>query len=48
MGVCFQPLEVQIVFAGSEVLAEIDRSHPNRVWWSGWATDAIGYVEIIE
>lgn len=27
---------------------EIDRSHPNRVWWSGWAADKIGYVEVIE
>lgn len=27
---------------------EIDRSHPNRVWWSGWDADTIGYVEIIE
>ena len=27
---------------------ELDRSHPNRVWWSGWASDTIGYVEVFE
>ncbi len=27
---------------------EIDRSHPNRVWWAGASTDKIGYIEVTE
>ena len=27
---------------------EIDRSNPNRVWWSGSGADTIGYVEVME
>ena len=27
---------------------EIDRSNPNRVWWSGAGADTIGYVEVTE
>jgi streptogramin lyase len=27
---------------------EIDRSHPNRIWWSGSASDRIGYIEVLE
>lgn len=27
---------------------EIDRSNPNRVWWSGGQADKIGYIEVIE
>jgi streptogramin lyase len=27
---------------------EIDRSNPNRVWWSGSGADLIGYVEVLE
>jgi len=27
---------------------EIDRSHPNRVWWSGSGSDRIGYIELME
>ena len=27
---------------------EIDRSNPNRVWWSGASADKIGYIEVIE
>ena len=27
---------------------QVDRSHPNRVWWSGTRSGKIGYVEVIE
>jgi streptogramin lyase len=27
---------------------EVDRSHPNRVWWSGNHRDKIGYIDAIE
>jgi virginiamycin B lyase len=27
---------------------EIDRSNPNRVWWSGARADKIGYIEVID
>ena len=27
---------------------EIDRSHPNRVWWSGFRSDKIGYIEVMD
>ena len=27
---------------------EIDRSHPNRVWWSGGRANKIGYIEVLE
>jgi hypothetical protein len=27
---------------------EIDRAHPNRVWWASGGGDKIGYVEVIE
>jgi virginiamycin B lyase len=27
---------------------QVDRSHPNRVWWSGARSGKIGYVEVIE
>ena len=27
---------------------EIDRSHPNRIWWSGAGSDKIGYIEVSE
>ena len=27
---------------------EVDRSRPNRVWWSGAQSDRIGYLEVIE
>ena len=27
---------------------EVDRSHPNRVWWSGSGSHRIGYVEVLE
>ena len=42
-------LEFPLPSAYSDVRRiEIDHSHPNRVWWSGWAADTIGYVEVIE
>ena len=27
---------------------EVDRSRPNRVWWSGTQADKIGYIEVLE
>lgn len=27
---------------------EVDRSHPNRVWWSSSQADKIGYIETME
>lgn len=27
---------------------EVDPSNPNRIWWSGSASDKIGYVEVME
>ena len=27
---------------------EVDRNHPNRVWWSGGSSHKIGYIEVIE
>ena len=27
---------------------EIDRSHPNRVWWASGRGDKIGYIEVME
>ena len=27
---------------------EIDRSHPNRVWWSSGSADKIGYIDVLE
>jgi virginiamycin B lyase len=27
---------------------QVDRSHPNRVWWSGARSGKVGYVEVIE
>jgi len=27
---------------------EVDRNHPNRLWWSGTRGDKIGYIEVVE
>lgn len=27
---------------------EVDRSHPNRIWWVGSQADKIGYIEVLE
>lgn len=27
---------------------EVDRSHPNRLWWAGASGDKIGYIELLE
>ena len=27
---------------------EIDRSHPNRVWWASARGDKVGYIEVVE
>jgi streptogramin lyase len=27
---------------------EVDRSKPNRIWWSGGKADKIGYIEVVE
>jgi len=27
---------------------EVDRSHPNRVWWSGARAAKIGYIEVMQ
>ena len=41
--------EFALPSAGSDVRRiEIDRSNPNRVWWSGSGADKIGYVEVVE
>jgi virginiamycin B lyase len=26
----------------------VDRSRPNRVWWSGYRSDRFGYIEVVE
>ena len=42
-------VEFPLPSAGSDVRrVEIDRSHRNRVWWSGSGADKIGYIEVIE
>ena len=42
-------VEFPLPNAGSDMRRiEIDRSHPNRVWWSGSGADKIGYIEVIE
>lgn len=36
-------------FSDSKVIwIEVDRSHPNRVWWGGGTNARIGYLEVIE
>ena len=42
-------LEIPVPTPDSDIRRiEIDRSHPNRVWWSGNESDRIGYVEVVE
>src|SRR5258705_3662455 len=27
---------------------EVDQNHPNRVWWSGNASNHLGYIEVLD
>ena len=42
-------LDMRPEFSDKEVIwIEVDRSHPNRVWWGVGANARIGYIEVLE